>query len=710
MKKIAYIILAACATVLGATSCNDDFLERSKQGAVDEKSAFVTYETSYNYVLGLYNMFNGYTQFSGPAPVSGALGTSTRDIWSGILTNYDTGIGNVTNPYANQTVSIPTSDGTYTNPYVWIRMANLMLKHIDEPEATDAERLHLEALARFFRAYCHYTLMMTYGDVIYVDELLTETSEKLHAARDSRLYVADRIYKELIWCSQNIQDAVAEPNTVNSDVVKALLSRFALFEGTWRKYHATDESACAANDWITGTELLEECARVSLEVMENHPTLYYGNSPDTHPGKGWGEMWTTEDLAGVPGVLLYVKYVADYKMHRLGHFEHIGSASLEMPQCTVDLYLTEEGLPIHHRDVKTYDYTADGRYVESATPYDYADANIYRTLRKRDPRLTQMVMPPYHVFVGAGANDFTPDTSNGGKWTEYLRIFSSRGILNGATGVSTLPNPAAGYHFIDHHKALPSGNWGGNVLPNVPNVQTIGAYDNSVAAAGHQMIYGNKPFQRGRSGYFVWKHHACWDKQDQNNPREVSDKPVFKVEETMLNYAEAMWELGRFDQPVADLTINKLRDRAEMGRMEVSAIDASFDPDRDPSVDPVLWEIRRERLIELMGESFSFEDVRRWKKADWFVNKQHYGMYLDDAAASFGKAKPNTGGTGILNPTTRLEASAADLAAMGGAGHLYYYLDPLKAGKGWLEKYYLTPLPSDELLLNENLEQQELWK
>ncbi len=321
-----------------------------------------------------------------------------------------------------------------------------------------------------------------------------------------------------------------------------------------------------------------------------------------------------------------------------------------------------------------------------------------------------MVMPPYHVFVGAGANDFTPDTSNGGKWTEYLRIFSSRGILNGATGVSTLPNPAAGYHFIDHHKALPSGNWGGNVLPNVPNVQTIGAYDNSVAAAGHQMIYGNKPFQRGRSGYFVWKHHACWDKQDQNNPREVSDKPVFKVEETMLNYAEAMWELGRFDQPVADLTINKLRDRAEMGRMEVSAIDASFDPDRDPSVDPVLWEIRRERLIELMGESFSFEDVRRWKKADWFVNKQHYGMYLDDAAASFGKAKPNTGGTGILNPTTRLEASAADLAAMGGAGHLYYYLDPLKAGKGWLEKYYLTPLPSDELLLNENLEQQELWK
>ena len=47
---------------------------------------------------------------------------------------------------------------------------------------------------------------------------------------------------------------------------------------------------------------------------------------------------------------------------------------------------------------------------------------------------------------------------------------------------------------------------------------------------------------------------------------------------------------------------------------------------------------------------------------------------------------------------------------MGNAGHLYYYLDPVSAGKGWQEKYYLSPIPSDELLLNKNLEQQTLWQ
>lgn len=113
------------------------------------------------------------------------------------------------------------------------------------------------------------------------------------------------------------------------------------------------------------------------------------------------------------------------------------------------------------------------------------------------------------------------------------------------------------------------------------------------------------------------------------------------------------------------------------------------------------------KSIQIRGSS-SFEDVRRWKKADWFVNKQHYGAWVN--ADNTGAVISKTGGaTGLLNASTRLEASAADVAAQGG-GHLYYYLDPVKAGKGWLDKYYLEPIPSEELLLNSALEQQTGWK
>lgn len=709
MKKIVQTIILTAA--LGLTGCNDSYLERLPTTEVTEATAFVSFTTCSDYLLPLYEVFSGgstATLFQGPSMVSGAYGTSTRDISSGILTDYSLGVGNIPNPYADQRVTIPTSSAVYLNPYIWIRRANIMLEHINDPVCTDQERLHLKAIARFFRAYCHYGLMINYGDIIYVDHLLIETSEELTKARDSRLYVADQIYKELEWCINNIQDELAEPNTVNSDVIKACMSRFALFEGTWRKYHDVDESACASNNYVTGSQLLNTCATVSKELINKYPTLYTGNSQDIHPGKGWGEMWTTEDLQDVPGVLLYVKYVENFKMHRLGHFEHIASACLEMPQSTVDLYLTKDGLPIHNQNVKHYEYNPASKTYSEGPEYDYANCNVYRTFRMRDPRLWQTVMPPYHVIQSGGSNSYKPDDSNNGAWMEYINQFAPRGIYDEETGIYTIPSWNIGYHQIPYHKALPSSNWAGNVLRNVPNVSLSGFVDDNAAANGTQLIYSGSAFQRGKSGYFVWKHHAMWDKQDQNNPMEVADKPVFKIEEVMLNYAEAMYELSQFDQSVADLTINKLRERAEVGKMTVSDIDNDFDPDRDMSVEPVLWEIRRERLIELMGESFSWEDVRRWKKADYFVNKQAYGIYLDDATAPF-NGNP-TGMTSILNPDTKQECTQSELASRGNCGHLYYYQDPIVAGRGWLDKYYLEPIPSDELLMNDNLEQQEAWK
>ena len=49
------------------------------------------------------------------------------------------------------------------------------------------------------------------------------------------------------------------------------------------------------------------------------------------------------------------------------------------------------------------------------------------------------------------------------------------------------------------------------------------------------MFASNASYQKCKGGYFEWKHHACWDKQDQNYAMEISDKPIFKVEEAMLN-------------------------------------------------------------------------------------------------------------------------------------------------------------------------------
>ena len=708
MKKIAYFT-AVAAMLVGFSSCNDEFLELTPKGSITDATAFTSYESCSAYLLTLYDMFGGSygNIFPGPAPVVGPFGTSTRDLYSGLLNNYGPGDGTIPNSYADQTITIPTTSNAYSLPYQWIRKANIMLAHIDEPNVSDAQRKHIESLSRFFKAYAYFCLLANYGDVIYVDEVLNESSEELMKSRDSRVVVADKIYNDLLFCEENIQDDLAAGNTINSTVVKAFLSRFCLFEGTWRKYHnIADEQGC-----VTRQQLLQKCLEVSKEIADRNIPLYTGDNNDKHPGKGWGQMWTTEDLSKVPSVFLYVKYVDNIKMHRLGHYEHIASASLEMPQSTVDLYLTRDGLPIHNSGVKYYKYDSENGYTEGEK-YDYANCEPYKTFRMRDPRLWQMVTPPYHVnLVGKdkGAldnnNAWVHDLSHNGKYDEYVSQFAPRGkemSLNDGTAYWWCPNFNTAFHQIESHKSLPSSNWAGNILINVPNIKG-GASKNWTKEATQ---YKNpKAFQQGRSGYFVWKHVANWDRQDATFTADVAGKPQFKLEEVLLNYAEAAFELGKFDQGIADATINKLRVRAEVGKMNVSVIDDSFDPDRDKTVDPVLWEIRRERLIELMGESFSFEDVRRWKKADWFVNKQVCGVWVD--ADNIKAVTSKTGGsTGVLSAATKLEATPEEVIAQGG-GHVYFYLDPVKAGKGWKAAYYLQPIPSEEGLLNPNLGQND---
>ena len=103
---------------------------------------------------------------------------------------------------------------------------------------TDEDKNHWEAVGRFFRAYEYIELIAFYGAVPWVDGVLAETDEdKLYGPRTSRDEVAKNVLDDLLWAETNIKPGGNGPNTINTDVVRALISRFGLYEGTWRKYH-----------------------------------------------------------------------------------------------------------------------------------------------------------------------------------------------------------------------------------------------------------------------------------------------------------------------------------------------------------------------------------------------------------------------------------------------------------------------------------------
>lgn len=187
----------------------------------------------------------------------------------------------------------------------------------------------------------------------------------------------------------------------------------------------------------------------------------------------------------------------------------------------------------------------------------------------------------------------------------------------------------------------------------------------------------------------------------------TTDAPVMKLNEVMLNYIEAAAELadlGQYTLTQADFdkTINAIRDRQSTqmphvtlagNALKVNGVEIN-DPDRDATVTPILWEIRRERRVELAYEGLRFNDLRRWGKleyADMVKNKKlNMGAWINkadypenaEALAKITLCDENgnivTGNEGYIMPITEV----AKMRVMA-------------------DKDYLYPIPVDQITMYE---------
>jgi starch-binding outer membrane protein, SusD/RagB family len=199
------------------------------------------------------------------------------------------------------------------------------------------------------------------------------------------------------------------------------------------------------------------------------------------------------------------------------------------------------------------------------------------------------------------------------------------------------------------------------------------------------------------SGYAVHKflNEDIKDLAEGNGSLNPTDGPVIRYGEVLVNYAEAAAELGNLTQADLDKSINKLRDRADvqMPHLEVLGDQPAIggvvydDPERDPTVPSLLWEIRRERRIELMMEGFRLDDLKRWKKLEytdtqgnptinrgaWIVKAEHPGM--KDVKIE------NDAAEGYVVPAWKPETQRL-------------FTDP---------RVYLDPLPTDQIKLYQDM-------
>ena len=213
------------------------------------------------------------------------------------------------------------------------------------------------------------------------------------------------------------------------------------------------------------------------------------------------------------------------------------------------------------------------------------------------------------------------------------------------------------------------------------------------------------------TGYLASKFRDPTPAQNEANHCSY-DWYVYRYAEVLLNYAEAKAELGTLTQADLDNTINKLRARLnEPGKpMGTLTLNPPVDPQSIVNGNPrygyavssIIYEIRRERRIELAFEGFRWNDIRRWNAGKVIENpKTMLGIVVNAAVTA--RYKYYNGGTDQFKNRTTYALTDWDGKSK---TLLKIYTNTVRT---WNDKLYLNPLPTDQLVLNPKLTQNPGW-
>jgi hypothetical protein len=192
----------------------------------------------------------------------------------------------------------------------------------------------------------------------------------------------------------------------------------------------------------------------------------------------------------------------------------------------------------------------------------------------------------------------------------------------------------------------------------------------------------------------------------------TNDAPVIRLAEVVLNWVEAKAELATIGgvavtQADLDVSVNAIRNRpldaAAIAKGVVKTTPMSIavpdDPDRDPTVPPLLWEIRRERRMEFAYEHTRLLDLKRWKKLEymdaatnpdllrgpWINFQTQFPAYLVPAKVNILKVEKADGTIVVYNGS-----NAVDMVG-------YYIPENVSNRDPFTDRVYLSPIGNNEI-------------
>ena len=629
--KFKYLSTLLLGASLGLTACND-YLDVEPQSDITPSAFFYTADDLAAYTINLYNNTFDYI-----AP--GSYGIS--------IFGWDNDTDNQAGVNASATRWVPGQWKVGTNNY-WtrdnwgeVRAVNYFFDQVlpkyEAGQITGGSAVaHYIGEAYVIRAMVYFGFLQSIGDCPIITTAMNDIEEELIVAseRQPRHKVARFIIEDLNKAINLLsENGPGGKNRVTKDVAYLLKSRVALYEATWEKHHA-------------GTAFV--------------------------PG---GPGWPGKDAQG---------YNA---------------------QAEIDYFLTEAMSAAKVVGDKLVDNLAENTGTKEGMDANFNALNPYYVMfcdTDMDKYPEVLMWREYIEAQGLTHNIQMQLQRNGGGsgWT--------RGLVNSFVMRNGLPIYAdgSGYDAEWEKEGVTATLQDRDARIQIFTKQDgdIDMYSTSGDVVKHDMhwLLSGTNETRIVTGYAVKKGKHYNGYMQEAHHKGTTGSIVFRGTEALLNYMEACVEKTGAVDGTADKYWRALRKRALVNEdymVTVNATDLNKEAEGDwgvyskgQQVSSLLYNVRRERRNEFIGEGMRWADLKRWRALDQVKNYQvsgmrYWGSIYDGALTLDGKDRcivDVAGGTGNMSP---VEDGVYVLPnRITSKNNLVF------DGYNWCEAHYLNPL------------------
>jgi hypothetical protein len=326
------------------SACKKDFLGRLPETNVTEENTFLTPNDLEIYTNSMYGMIGPNYSDGFSDNIAGLSGAST------------------TSNMVRGTLTVANADGW--GGWESLRRINFMLDNVHKTKGDAAAINHFIGIARLYRANWYYNMVLTYGDVPWYGKVIKDNDEAaLTKKQDPRTLVVDSIMADLEFAANNIK-----PSGTNTRITKwaalAMLSRIALYEGSYRKYHKylqLEQTAAA---------FYEKSANAAKKIIDEGGFLVHNTGK---LGEDYRDLFANPDLSTNKEVIFLWKNSKGEGVANNAHtvFDYQWALSKDL----MEEYLMKDGT----------------RFTEQP---EYETKTITQIFTNRDPRLSEVIMPP----------------------------------------------------------------------------------------------------------------------------------------------------------------------------------------------------------------------------------------------------------------------------------------------------------------------------